>query len=263
MLTPMNTTHTQIFSKDALSDAQFDELCDLLDHFSDTFEVVSSEGLDGIAAAIAVMLRPVTLLELVPLIFGQDSDNTVPKGISSEHWKRFEQLFMQRVNHTARLLSHGELSDLSDPRAYQPWVIDYVLAAQTDAELAQAITEGEIPELAFEWALGFISAVEHFSNDWRLDDELLDDELNPMLSPFYALVLPKSEWPADIRVQDVGGDTREAWFAQAIWASYELWEYWRHHAPKPKGITVVKQALPGRNEPCHCGSGKKFKQCHG
>jgi SWIM/SEC-C metal-binding protein len=21
--------------------------------------------------------------------------------------------------------------------------------------------------------------------------------------------------------------------------------------------------LPGRNEPCHCGSGKKFKKCHG
>jgi hypothetical protein len=21
-------------------------------------------------------------------------------------------------------------------------------------------------------------------------------------------------------------------------------------------------AVPGRNEPCHCGSGKKYKQCH-
>lgn len=21
--------------------------------------------------------------------------------------------------------------------------------------------------------------------------------------------------------------------------------------------------LPGRNDPCHCGSGKKFKKCHG
>ncbi len=26
---------------------------------------------------------------------------------------------------------------------------------------------------------------------------------------------------------------------------------------------VVKEKLPGRNEPCYCGSGKKFKQCHG
>lgn len=26
--------------------------------------------------------------------------------------------------------------------------------------------------------------------------------------------------------------------------------------------TVIKQAKPGRNEPCHCGSGKKYKHCH-
>ena len=26
---------------------------------------------------------------------------------------------------------------------------------------------------------------------------------------------------------------------------------------------VIKDKLPGRNEPCPCGSGKKFKNCHG
>ena len=26
---------------------------------------------------------------------------------------------------------------------------------------------------------------------------------------------------------------------------------------------VQVEKLPGRNEPCYCGSGKKFKQCHG
>lgn len=30
------------------------------------------------------------------------------------------------------------------------------------------------------------------------------------------------------------------------------------------GVTVVKTGPDtGRNEPCHCGSGKKFKKCHG
>ena len=24
-----------------------------------------------------------------------------------------------------------------------------------------------------------------------------------------------------------------------------------------------KQSVPGRNEPCYCGSGKKYKVCHG
>ena len=30
---------------------------------------------------------------------------------------------------------------------------------------------------------------------------------------------------------------------------------------KPQPVTVEKQV--GRNEPCPCGSGKKYKQCHG
>ena len=27
-------------------------------------------------------------------------------------------------------------------------------------------------------------------------------------------------------------------------------------------MTISTGARPGRNEPCHCGSGKKYKQCH-
>ena len=26
---------------------------------------------------------------------------------------------------------------------------------------------------------------------------------------------------------------------------------------------IVKSKMPGRNDPCPCGSGKKFKNCHG
>ena len=35
-------------------------------------------------------------------------------------------------------------------------------------------------------------------------------------------------------------------------------------ASRPEGATVVRsQPKVGRNDPCHCGSGKKFKHCHG
>jgi uncharacterized protein YecA (UPF0149 family) len=33
-----------------------------------------------------------------------------------------------------------------------------------------------------------------------------------------------------------------------------------HHRPEPVRRTEAKV---GRNDPCHCGSGKKFKRCHG
>jgi preprotein translocase subunit SecA len=32
---------------------------------------------------------------------------------------------------------------------------------------------------------------------------------------------------------------------------------------KPKKKPVVKQMDIGRNDPCYCGSGKKYKNCHG
>ena len=38
----------------------------------------------------------------------------------------------------------------------------------------------------------------------------------------------------------------------------------RPRAPAPKPVTVVReQPKVGRNDPCPCGSGKKYKQCHG
>ncbi len=30
----------------------------------------------------------------------------------------------------------------------------------------------------------------------------------------------------------------------------------------PVTATIVRPERPGRNEPCHCGSGKKYKKCH-
>lgn len=29
-----------------------------------------------------------------------------------------------------------------------------------------------------------------------------------------------------------------------------------------RGFTLVRRAKVGRNDPCPCGSGKKFKKCH-
>lgn len=35
------------------------------------------------------------------------------------------------------------------------------------------------------------------------------------------------------------------------------------HQQREKQQPVVAEAKTGRNEPCPCGSGKKYKQCHG
>jgi preprotein translocase subunit SecA len=36
------------------------------------------------------------------------------------------------------------------------------------------------------------------------------------------------------------------------------------HQPQPKSDTIRRDAdKVGRNDPCPCGSGKKYKKCHG
>lgn len=40
------------------------------------------------------------------------------------------------------------------------------------------------------------------------------------------------------------------------------WFYFDSEFPKPETIKRDGDKT-GRNEPCHCGSGKKFKKCHG
>ena len=54
---------------------------------------------------------------------------------------------------------------------------------------------------------------------------------------------------------------RDDIFDEACFAVQDLRLWWLDHAPKPATRRV--EATPGRNDPCPCGSGKKYKKCHG
>jgi uncharacterized protein len=50
-------------------------------------------------------------------------------------------------------------------------------------------------------------------------------------------------------------------YGEALWAVYDLREIWRTVGPRV--TQVIKEAAPGRNDVCSCGSGKKYKRCCG
>jgi uncharacterized protein len=50
-------------------------------------------------------------------------------------------------------------------------------------------------------------------------------------------------------------------YGEALWAVYDLREIWRNIGPRV--VQVIKEATPGRNDVCNCGSGKKYKKCCG
>ena len=51
-------------------------------------------------------------------------------------------------------------------------------------------------------------------------------------------------------------------FGEAIWAVYDLRELWKSIGPRVEQVRKTTQD-PGRNDLCYCGSGRKYKKCHG
>ena len=124
----------------------------------------------------------------------------------------------------------------------------------------------ELPAFAQVWALGFMFAVESWPEEWAaprdkeaaqwLDASLEaivimteDDEGKPTISPL------SDDGPPSVSLG------RLNYFGDAIWAVYDLRELWRSIGPKV--AQLVRPDTPGRNDPCYCGSGKKYKKCHG
>jgi uncharacterized protein len=58
-----------------------------------------------------------------------------------------------------------------------------------------------------------------------------------------------------------GPPSRDDLIAEALWSVQDLRMFWVEFAPVTPTIRV--ESKPGRNDPCYCGSGKKFKKCHG
>ena len=85
----------------------------------------------------------------------------------------------------------------------------------------------------------------------RLTAPALDsDQLHQLLAEIAALEQPEKRFRCRL---DAFGD--------AIWAVYDLRQLWKSLGPRVE--TLRKEATPGRNDPCPCGSGKKYKKCHG
>ena len=65
------------------------------------------------------------------------------------------------------------------------------------------------------------------------------------------------------RLTEERGDEAAAAIAATLGQLVQLTAQGGGAAEKPVMEPVRVEKTPGRNEPCWCGSGKKFKLCHG
>ncbi|WP_324779065.1 YecA/YgfB family protein [Thiobacillus sedimenti] len=205
-----------------LSDAEIDELADLVDLIDERTDVpVSLEGLDGFLLALACSPRTIPPAEFFPVLL-ERADGIDAVFEDEADAARFLALFERRRGEIARALA-APIENLADPRALSPLIMDWqgLLADLPPAE-ARRLEDAGIPPYAQLWAGGFLLAVEHWESEWELPagskDEAFVDE---MLDPFYILAAPLDELSTEERAV-----RREDHVALAVWGAYELREFW-------------------------------------
>jgi uncharacterized protein len=221
-----------------LTDTELDHLSAVLERFGDK-RSMNLEQLDGFIAALICGPELVPPSKYLPKIWG---DQTVFEDASSA--QEFLSLIMRHWNAIADTLNSGEV--------YLPLLL----------EDESGITH------ANDWANGFLRGMEFGKEDWAL---LLDDEdYGGSLVAIFALANENNSDPEMRPYKDpISADLRETLIAGAAAGTTQIYRYFKARrllANDPLGGTpTFRRTMPkvGRNDPCPCGSGKKFKQCCG
>ena len=259
-----------------LSQDDLDLIDTILDDLRTRFdETPQWEFCEGFMAALVVCRRAIPSDEYFAVLLDRDVE---PESASAAEQKsdslfadaaqeaRFMELWRRRWAEIAANLD-AEVESLNDAQAYHPVVLDVrgAVAALPEEERS-AMAGEELPSFAQVWAIGFMYAVENWPEEWTSPrDKQARKALDAALQSMVALTEDDTD-PPTLAVFDEDSvpsvsQRRFDQFGEAIWGIYELRGLWKSLGPRVE--TVVRSAEPGRNDPCHCGSGKKYKKCHG
>ncbi|MDE2605913.1 MAG: UPF0149 family protein [Burkholderiales bacterium] len=242
-----------------LTPEDFDALEAELDWMRESDEAIPEwEFCEGFLAALVCMRREVPPEEYWPVLLGE--------GFRPMEHMEFVWRWRRRWQEIATALD-APVEELEDERTYQPEALDTRGAIlDLPAEQRQEGDLADLPAYAQLWALGFLHAVDSWPDDWAAPrDGDAAAMLEESLRDISVLAEGDSGEPAVSMLREDGPPSvsheRLDALAAAIWAVYDLRQMWRSLGPR---IDPVRKAPePGRNDLCPCGSGKKYKKCHG
>jgi uncharacterized protein len=181
------------------------------------------------------------------------------------------QLLQGRLKVLAEQLNPEALLAQPDEIRLRP-----LLLVPDASELEAAIQSGQLPvedrwQLATgnAWSTGFMEAAAYCSPVWAAEPDAETAEVIAELLEQVNILLgdpSADEYAAHLKrfypqAAAENQPTRDDLITQALLAAQDLRVLAFDRAPKP--LTRRVEATPGRNDPCHCGSGKKYKKCHG
>ena len=223
-----------------LTDIELDKLTDVLKRFGDK-RAMNLEMMDGFFAALICGPETVLPSEYLPEIWGGDVVNE-PIFQTKPILEEFISLVTQHWNAICRTLQSGEV--------FLPLLLD---------------DENGVAR-ANDWANGFMRGMGVRRDSWvtLMDDEEQAGSLVPILAPAHENHPDPEMRPYK---EPISAEMREKLIvgaATGVAAIYDYFEAERALAARRSGAsTTFRRSAPkvGRNEPCPCGSGKKFKHC--
>ncbi|WP_028312534.1 UPF0149 family protein [Derxia gummosa] len=243
-----------------LSDADCQRLDELLATLRDRgLDAPDVEFTDGLIAGVVAHPSTIDVSEWIAALIGIDPEDEIPFESDEERAEFIELLDRRHALVAAALANDPDTAqdgDLLDPLIFEP-----------------AEGEEDAPLLGEYWAEGFLAAYDVWEDEVF---EQLDEEesayLEDRLADFVELLSPEALGMSEDAAEDdddLGHEhvdrtdpaTRDLDIGRAIWSAHALRRFWATRAAKPK--TVRKADEPGRNDPCPCGSGRKYKKCHG
>ena len=222
-------------------------------------------------AAVICTRRVIPVTEYLSALLGTPDQGQAPEPdagsfLDAAQQARFMALWHQRWAEVATALD-SEVDSLEDDRCYHPEVMDIRGAVADMPPDEQATFKSEdLPAFAQVWALGFMFAVEYWPEEWTAPRDKdaakwLDDALQAVVAMTEDDSAPPEVSPLNEEGAPSSSIARLNAFGEAIWAVYDLRELWKTMGPRIETVRAV--VTPGRNDACHCGSGKKYKKCHG
>jgi uncharacterized protein len=221
-----------------LTDAELDRLGDFLKGCKGG-RAMNVEALDGFFAALIAGPETVMTSEYYGEVFGGEMSDTCEFG-SLDEANEILGLMMRHWNTIASTLFKSEV--------YVPLLLED--------------NNGVVP--GNDWANGFMRGMHMRHDGWA---ELMDDEEHGgCLVPMMMLFHEHDEDPK-MRPKPISPEQREKAILHMAAGLLGAYQYFRSHRQvSPIAHTSdLRCNAPkfGRNEPCPCGSGKKYKRCCG
>lgn len=240
-----------------LTDAEFDELDDLLEQTPGPLEPLDVLMLEGYLCATIV--QPVLLeqAEWLPFVFDAEG-RALPVDVPGDWRDRTTALVVRRHAALRRSIAEDGWFEpiLSDPDRDLP--AEAEAGAEDEDPLADVATASRT---LVPWCAGFAHALDACPALVESEDEAVMMGVSRVLRHLPPETDDEREVLALLDREAPLHDADEA-VADLISTVAELHELTRDARFR---VETVRRETPkvGRNDPCPCGNGKKFKHCHG